>query len=104
MGKGKKKVLYFNDKSSPENIQIEEELVKVSIRKCKFIIVPATRNVSICLETNFSDENTDKALGIIKQIEILRKVIFPGFQGLSTYFSLEDTGIPVFSTRSRVNK
>jgi hypothetical protein len=33
MGKGKKKVLYFNDKSSPENIQIEEELVKVITRK-----------------------------------------------------------------------
>lgn len=28
MGKGKKKVLYFNDKNSAENIQIEEEIVK----------------------------------------------------------------------------
>ena len=28
VGKGKKKILYYNDKSSPENIQVEEELVK----------------------------------------------------------------------------
>jgi transcription initiation factor TFIIE subunit beta len=28
MGKSKKKVLYFNDKSASENIQVDEELVK----------------------------------------------------------------------------
>lgn len=28
MGKGKKKILYYNDKNSPENIQVEEDIVK----------------------------------------------------------------------------
>ena len=28
MGKGKKKVLYYNDKNSPDNIQVEEDIVK----------------------------------------------------------------------------
>ena len=28
MGRGKKKVLYYNDKNSPENIQVEDELKK----------------------------------------------------------------------------
>jgi transcription initiation factor TFIIE subunit beta len=28
VGKGKKKVLFYNDKNSPDNIQVEEDIVK----------------------------------------------------------------------------
>ncbi len=28
IGKGKKKVLYYNDKNSPDNIAVEEDIVK----------------------------------------------------------------------------
>ena len=50
------------------------EFYTVSVPYGKFYwddIVPKTRNVSICWETNFPDENTYWALGIIKQFELL---------------------------------